>query len=172
MAPGKCRHGRAEGQVPSADLLAEIRRLLDEGAERVSLAQRSCAGTADCCRFRLTGETPHVTLGEAWVAWKAWRAAGRTRVELPADGSCPFLSGQGGCMIYEGRPLACRTHFCISAGGALPRREVIDLIHALEDIDVMLGGDGAARLPEAVERLSRPGTGKGRKNGKAWKGRC
>lgn len=172
MAPGKCRHGRAEGQVPSADLLAEIRRLLDEGAERASLAQRSCAGTADCCRFRLTGETPHVTLGEAWVAWKAWRAAGRTRVELPADGSCPFLSGQGRCMIYEGRPLACRTHFCISAGGALPRREVIDLIHALEDIDVMLGGDGAARLPEAVERLSRPGTGKGRKNGKAWKGRC
>lgn len=38
--------------------------------------------------------------------------------------------------------------------GALPRREVIDLIHALEDIDAALGGDGAARLPEAVERLS------------------
>ena len=60
-------------------------------------------------------------------------------------------------MIYEGRPLACRTHFCVPAGGALPRREVIDLIHALEDIDAALGGDGAARLPEAVERLSRFG---------------
>lgn len=164
MAPDKCRHGKAEGDVPSADLLMEVRRLLKEGSLRSSHAERSCTGAADCCRFRLTGETPHVTRGEAWVAWKAWRAAGRTRVELSADGSCPFLNGQGRCMIYEGRPLACRTHFCVAAGGALPRRDVIDLIRALEDIDVTLGGDGAARLPEAVERLSQKGpAGGGRK---------
>ena len=68
MAPGKCRHGRAEGAVPSAEMLMEVRRLLDEGALRASRAQRSCTGVADCCRFRLTGETPHVTLGEAWMA--------------------------------------------------------------------------------------------------------
>ena len=135
MARGKCRQGKAGGMAPSAGMLMEVRRLLDEGAFRASRAQRFCTGAADCCRFRLTGETPHVTLGEAWVAWKAWRASGRTRLELPPDGSCPFLSGQGKCMIYEGRPLACRTHFCVPAGGALPRREVIDLIHALEDID-------------------------------------
>ena len=97
------------------------------------------------------------------MAWKAWRASGRTRLELPPDASCPFLSGQRKCMIYEGRRLACRTHFCVPAGGALPRREVIDLIHALEDIDAALGGDGAARLPEAVERLSRKGPADGRK---------
>lgn len=166
MASGKCRHGKAEGCAPSAESLAEVRRLLEEGSRRASGAARSCTGTADCCRFRLTGETPHVTLGEAWVAWKAWRAAGRTRVELSPDGSCPFLNGQGRCMIYEGRPLACRTHFCIAAGGALPRREVIDLIHALEDIDVALGGDGAARLPEAVERLSRKGPAAGGRKGR------
>lgn len=157
MASGKGRHGKAEGVFPSAEVLAGVRRLLEEGARRSSLADRSCAGLADCCRFRLTGEVPHVTLGEAWVAWKAWRAAGRSRVELPAGGSCPFLNRQGRCLIYEGRPLACRTHFCVSAGGALPRREVIDLIRGLEDIDAALGGDGAARLPEAVERLSRKG---------------
>lgn len=166
MASGKCRHGKAEGWAPSAELLAEVRRLLGEGSARASGAPRSCAGTADCCRFRLTGETPHVTLGEAWVAWKAWRAAGRTRVELPRDGSCPFLNGQGRCMIYEGRPLACRTHFCLAAGGALPRRDVIDLIHALEDLDAALGGDGAARLPEAVERLSRKGPAGGARRGR------
>ena len=107
-----------------------------------------------------------MTLGEAWMAWKAWRAAGRMRVELPPDGSCPFLNGQGKCMIYQGRPLACRTHFCMSAGGALPRREVIDLIRALEDIDVVLGGDGATRLPEAVERLSRKGPAGGGRKGR------
>lgn len=164
MASGKCRHGKAGDAAPSAEMLMEVRRLLEEGALRASRAHRFCAGAADCCRFRVTGETPHVTLGEAWVAWKAWRAAGRTRVELPPDGSCPFLSGQGRCMIYEGRPLACRTHFCVDAGGALPRREVIDLIRALEDVDAALGGQGAARLPEAVERLSRKGpAGSGRK---------
>ena len=43
------------------------------------------------------------------------------------------------------------------------KREVIDLIHALEDIDAALGGDGASRLPEAVERLSRKGSADGRK---------
>lgn len=122
MARGKCRQGKAGGMAPAAGMLMEVRRLLDEGAFRASRAQRFCTGAADCCRFRLTGETPHVTLGEAWVAWKAWRASGRTRLELPPDGSCPFLSGQGRCMIYEGRPLACRTHFCVPAGGALPRR--------------------------------------------------
>lgn len=150
MASGRCRHGRAEGNAPSADVLAAVRRLLEEGARRVSRAQRFCMGTADCCRFRLTGETPHVTLGEAWLAWKAWRASGRTRVELPDDGSCPFLSGEGRCMIYEGRPLACRTHFCVSAGGALPRRDVIDLIHGLEDMDAAL----ASTAPAAYLKLS------------------
>ena len=70
-----------------AGMLMEVRRLLDEGAFRASRAQRFCTGAADCCRFRLTGETPHVTLGEAWVAWKAWRASGRTRLELPPDGN-------------------------------------------------------------------------------------
>lgn len=53
--------------------------------------------------------------------------------------------------------------FLRTGRGALPRWEVIDLIHALEDIDAALGGDGAARLPEAVERLSRKGPADGRK---------
>ncbi len=164
MARGKGHHNKADGFVPSAEVLLDVQRLLDEGASRASCAQRFCVGTANCCRFRLTGETPYVTLGEAWVAWKAWRASGRTRVDLPSDGCCPFLSAEGRCLIYSGRPLACRTHFCVSAGGALPRRDVIDLIRALEDIDVALGGHGASRLPDAVERLSRKGvTGSGKK---------
>ena len=37
------------------------------------------------------------------------------------------------------------------------------LVTALEDIDAALGGDGASRLPEAVERLSRKGPADGRK---------
>lgn len=85
-------------------------------------AQRSCTGVADVAGFRLTGETPHVTLGEAWDGLEGVaRRRTHARGSCPPDGSCPFLNGQGKCMIYQGRPLACRTHFCMSAGGALPR---------------------------------------------------
>lgn len=115
--------------------------------------RRTCAGLADCCRFRLTGETPHVTLGEARLVARAWKAAGRTSVAATADGACPFLSGEGRCMVYGSRPFACRTHFCVAEGGAVPRREVRDLIQRLDDLDQRNGGDGARLLPEAVKSV-------------------
>ncbi len=58
--------------------------------------------------------------------------------------------GSGRCLIYTNRPFGCRTHFCAAAGGAMARREVIDLIRRLEAIDAQLGGDGPHKLPAAV----------------------
>jgi hypothetical protein len=58
--------------------------------------------------------------------------------------------GTGKCMIYEGRPFGCRTHFCAAAGGPMARREVLDLIRRLETVDAQLGGDGPRKLPGAV----------------------
>ena len=82
---------------------------------------------------------------------KAWRGAGNKRLPAPPDGACPFLERKSGrCLIYEGRPFGCRTHFCAAAGGPYSRKEVIDLIHRLEDLDRALGGDGAKSLPIAV----------------------
>lgn len=113
--------------------------------------ERFCTGLADCCRFRLAGHTPYLTRGEALVAAKAWRAAGRRDVAMPADGSCPFLHpATGRCGIYQGRPFGCRTHFCEAAGGPARRAEVRDLIVRLEEIDRRLGGNGAINLPVAV----------------------
>jgi Fe-S-cluster containining protein len=113
--------------------------------------ERNCTGLAQCCRFRLTGRTPHLTLGEAIVAARAWRSAGRRSIEVPADGSCPFLHPSSGkCGIYEGRPFGCRTHFCAAAGGPAARNEVRDLVQRLEEIDTRLGGTGAVNLPVAV----------------------
>jgi Fe-S-cluster containining protein len=114
---------------------------------------RNCTGIADCCRFRLVGHTPYLTRGEAMVAAKAWRAAGRKEVVSPADGSCPFLHpATGECRIYEGRPFGCRTHFCAAAGGPAERNAVRDLIQRLEDIDRRLGGHGGVNLVTAVKR--------------------
>ena len=77
------------------------------------------------------------------------------------------MGGLEGVACFRTHPVGAASGrelpFLEPAGGALPRREVIDLIHALEDIDAALGGDGAARLPEAVERLSRKGPADGRK---------
>jgi hypothetical protein len=59
------------------------------------------------------------------------------------------------CRIYEARPFGCRTHFCQAAGGPYARRDVLDLIRRLEDIDTQLGGDGAQALPTALADLIR-----------------
>lgn len=137
---------------PTPDLTEaarEVRAIYAEWQQRP--LERRCTGLAACCRFRLTGRTPYLTRGEAWVAARAWRAAGRKELVAPADGSCPFLHPHSGlCRIYDGRPFGCRTHFCAAAGGPAARRAVRDLIQRLEAIDTRLGGSGAINLPAAV----------------------
>jgi Fe-S-cluster containining protein len=133
-----------------------VRAIYEELATRP--IERACITRTECCRFRLTGRTPFLTKGEALTAAKAWRATGRTR--LPdtnaPDGACPLLDpATGKCRIYEGRPFGCRTHFCAAAGGPYARRDVVDLIHRLEDIDRALAGDGALPLPTAIEQALR-----------------
>jgi Fe-S-cluster containining protein len=94
-----------------------------------------------------------LTKGEAIVAALALRAAGRKRLPESVDtatGACPLLSSAGACLIYEGRPFGCRTEFCAAAGGAYARRDVLDLIRRLEEIDERLEGDGPRALAAAV----------------------
>ena len=134
---------------PAADAVATVRAIYADLATRP--IERACISRTECCRFKLTGKTPYLTKGEALVAAKAWRATGRTRLPESPDGACPLLDRTTGrCQIYEGRPFGCRTHFCAAAGGPYARREVVDLIHRLEDLDRTLGGEGALPLPAAV----------------------
>ncbi len=113
--------------------------------------ERNCTLRTECCQFKLTGLTPNLTAGEALVAAKALRTAGRKTMPEPKDGSCPMLDQRTGrCIIYENRPFGCRTHFCPAAGGPYSRREVLDLIRRLEEIDGRLGNGGARPLPSAV----------------------
>jgi len=145
---------RRSAPPTKAAAIDAVRAIYQELATRP--IERSCVTRTECCRFRLTGRTPFLTKGEALVAAKAWRATGRTRLPDSADGACPLLdSATGKCRIYEGRPFGCRTHFCAAAGGPYARRDVVDLIHRLEDVDRAMGGDGALPLPAAVERALR-----------------
>lgn len=120
--------------------------------------ERACTRLTECCQFKLTGKTPYLTAGEALHAAAALRAAGLHRLPEKKDGSCPLLQTEsGGCLIYNDRPFSCRTHFCQAAGGPYARREVVDLIRRLEDLDYAVGGCGAQSLPAALkEALERP----------------
>lgn len=138
-------------RVPPVDAAATVRAIYAELAARP--IERACIARTECCHFKLTGKTPYLTKGEALVAAKAWRTTGRARLPESPDGACPLLDrATGRCRIYEGRPFGCRTHFCAAAGGPYARREVVDLIHRLEDLDRALGGDGARPLPAAIEQ--------------------
>ena len=129
--------------------LAEVRQVYLDLAQRP--IERNCTRLTECCHFKLTGRTPYLTKGEAVVAAKALRATGRKSLPKNADGSCPMLQPEtGNCLIYEDRPFGCRTHFCAAAGGPIARREVLDLIRRLEDVDLALDGNGPRPLQDVV----------------------
>lgn len=130
-------------------VVAEVRAIYTDLAKRTVV--RNCIARTECCQFHLTGLTPHLTKGEAIVAAKGVRAAGRKEMPERDDGACPLLKRENGkCMIYADRPFGCRTHFCDAAGGPYPRKDVIDLIRRLEDLDARLKGDGPRKIVSAV----------------------
>lgn len=129
--------------------LAEVRAVYAELAKRP--LERACLARTECCQFQLTGLTPHLTKGEALVAVKGLRATGRKELPPAEGGICPLLKRETGrCLIYADRPFGCRTHFCAAAGGPYARKEVLDLIRRLEEVDKKLGGDGPHKIQSAV----------------------
>jgi Fe-S-cluster containining protein len=129
--------------------LKEVRQVYVDHSQRP--IERNCTRRTECCHFKLTGRTPYLTKGEAIVAARALRATGRKLLPENADGACPMLQSEtGNCLIYEDRPFGCRTHFCAAAGGPIARREVLDLIRRLEDVDLALNGNGPRTLQNAV----------------------
>jgi Fe-S-cluster containining protein len=130
-------------------LFAEVRAVYSELEERP--IERFCEGRTDCCRFKLTGQTPYLTRGEAYVAARAYRSMGKGEIPVKKDGSCPMLvEGTAKCQIYEDRPFACRTHFCEAAGGPYARRDVVDLIRRLEAVDEKWDGRGPQKIEVAI----------------------
>jgi Fe-S-cluster containining protein len=130
--------------------MAAVRAVYADLAARP--VERNCIRRTECCQFRHTGNTPWLTDAEALLAARAYRAAGRTRLPEPADGSCPMLDMRTGkCVIYADRPFGCRTHFCEAAGGPYSRREVLDLIRRLEAISSTLDDGGPRPIQSALK---------------------
>lgn len=143
------RRPAARSASHPTDALDEVRAIYRNLAARP--IERACELRTECCHFKLTGKTPYLTRGEALVAARAFKATGRKSLPSRDDGACPLLDLESSrCMIYESRPFGCRTHFCAAAGGPYARRDVIDLIRRLEEIDHHLGGDGPRALPASI----------------------
>ncbi|MEI6870833.1 MAG: YkgJ family cysteine cluster protein [Verrucomicrobiota bacterium] len=147
--------------MADAQAIAEVKAIYEELAQRP--LERDCQRRTECCQFKLTGKTPYLTAGESLVAAEALRSAGKHRLPEKKDGSCPLLVAETGlCMIYEDRPFGCRSHFCAAAGGPYTRREVVDLVRRLEDVDYAMGGCGPQTLPASLKSaLERPRLSKG-----------
>lgn len=134
--------------------ITEVRAVYAELAKRP--LERSCIACTECCQFQLTGRTPHLTKGEALVAAKAFRATGRKELPETTDVICPMLKKETGrCLIYADRPFGCRTHFCEAAGGPHPRKQVLDFIRRLEDVDHRLKGDGPQKVQTSLAAAMR-----------------
>ncbi|MFZ4776605.1 MAG: YkgJ family cysteine cluster protein [Terrimicrobiaceae bacterium] len=139
----------ADGSKQAA---AEVRKIYAELAARP--ITRNCTLVTECCQFKLTGKTPHLTKGEALVAAQAVKASGRRTLAVRKDGACPLLDPfTSRCIIYASRPFGCRTHFCAAAGGPYSRREVADLIQRLEIINEGLDGVEARPLAPAIQEI-------------------
>jgi Fe-S-cluster containining protein len=142
-------HKTSDPRRDTEEAVAGVRRIYAE--LKANPPDRNCTLRTECCRFQLTGQTPVLTKGEALTAAKAVRAAGRTELPKREDGACPLLHPfTSRCMIYEGRPFGCRTHFCEAAGGPYSRKEVSEWIRQLEEIDERLGGDGGRDITVAI----------------------
>ena len=135
--------------LAQSDALAAVRKVYASLLHRPLV--RDCQERTECCQFHLTGKVPHLTRGEALLAAKALRATGRKTLPAVSEATCPLLDPCiARCLIYESRPFGCRTHFCAAAGGSYPRAHVLDLIRRLEEIDILIGGDGSHPLPAAL----------------------
>ncbi len=147
--PAVANGRRASVREGERAALEEVRAVYAELARRP--LQRACTRSTGCCQFHVTGRVPQLTRGEALLAARAVRAAGRKALPERTDGACPLLRSDGRCLIYEHRPFGCRTHFCGAAGGPVARSEVVDLIRDLEVIDCRLGGVGPRGLEVSIE---------------------
>lgn len=126
-------------------VLQEADRLL-EGWECPTCT--AATGSANCCRFALTGREPWLTEAEWRVIREELQRAKRSLPPLREDGACPFLDAASRCTIYEVRPLGCRTFFCDEASGpGFPRREISRLPRDLEALSAKptRDDDGRAR---------------------------
>jgi len=109
---------------PAYAALLEKVDAFSEGVEAAQApwirCERGCDG---CCRTRRTAWAVEVAALRAHLDGHPRRDALRDRLsarDVRAGAVCVFLDPDGGCAVYDARPLLCRTHGpALRAEGAL-----------------------------------------------------
>lgn len=125
----------------------------------------SCTASTDCCRFAVTGREPYVTSVELATLRRAFEATGRRPVVAPVarrrglarvddERRCPMLGPDGRCVVYQARPLGCRTFWCerATAAGRVRHAAVGELVRRIQGIAARhtAGGDRGRPLTRAL----------------------
>jgi uncharacterized protein len=110
------------------ELTAKVDAFFARVHERHAGDMRCGAGCDSCCRTRLT--ITGVEAGAVAEHVRAMTPAAQARLAEvarrpydPADMRCAALEDDGRCLVYEGRPLVCRSHgvpIRFPGPGALP----------------------------------------------------
>jgi Fe-S-cluster containining protein len=108
----------AEGQDGGASalyeqLLGAIGRRFDHIASRQSAHMRCASGCHSCCAPGLSVSLVEARALAAHLAARPERAREALALEVSdphAGQRCSLLSARGECVVYEARPLVCRTH--------------------------------------------------------------
>ena len=108
-----------------------------------------CARSGECCQLARTGREPY-----AWpLEWiRVREALARAKRSIPGpreDGACALLDANGGCSVYEDRPLGCRTFFCERGAGPtrITRAQITASMVALERVAQTLDPEVSAPRP-------------------------
>jgi Fe-S-cluster containining protein len=147
-------------------VLVELQREIDSRAREITAAQIAwpCRRGCDyCCRN--LAEPPRLTRAE-WdlVNQGLARLAPSVKLEIAArvrEGEkriCPFLDrGAGSCLIYQHRPVACRTYgFYVERDRGLYCRRIEQRVESGEFAEVVWGNAAGveARLESLGEKIS------------------
>ncbi len=104
----------SSGRVPPLGALEELSHFYEQ--VDAIFAGFTCDGSTDCCRFGVTGREPYPTSIELALLERALSRRGgipkRRTLPLAGERRCELLSDGGRCVVYESRPLGCRSFFC------------------------------------------------------------
>ncbi len=157
------------------DLTARVDAFFTRVAERHAADLRCAPGCDSCCHARLTVTTIEADVISAHVATleAPARAHLATVAARPVDAGkprCAALDDDGRCLVYEARPLVCRSHgvpIRLRSPGSLPVIQACELnftAHGPEaaDADCVLDQKTLSATLLAVDQMHTDATGRPR----------
>lgn len=93
------------------EVFAELCKEMSDGLKDFT-HKRHCAKCGECCSNTLPLTQSEIDIIRAYITEHKIKAVSHSKKEKVIDNSCPFLSLNKRCTIYEVRPLICKLFKC------------------------------------------------------------